>query len=81
MTEPLLDRLAVEDLNGRQIKIIVQTACAIEISRLRMTTKHIAMDQKAVKTFEEDINKIQAKKNNLEKGETEEKRSVLLGDT
>ena len=56
MTEQFLDRLAAEELNGRQIKNIVRTAFSIAIGTgSEMTTKHIAMGLKAIKTFEADM--------------------------
>jgi hypothetical protein len=64
MTEQFLDRLAAEELNGRQIKNIVRTACAIAISNgSEMTTKHIAMGLKAIMTFEADRIEGQTEKN------------------
>ncbi|KAH7416737.1 P-loop containing nucleoside triphosphate hydrolase protein [Cadophora sp. MPI-SDFR-AT-0126] len=67
MTEQFLDRLAAEELNGRQIKNIVRTACAIATSTSNeMTTKHIAMGLKALKTFEADMNEVQAERPNSE---------------
>ena len=69
MTEQFLDRLATEELNGRQIKNIVRTACAIATSTgSEMTAKHIAMGLKALKKSEADINEGQAEKPSSEQG-------------
>lgn len=81
MTDQFLDRLAVEELNGRQIKNIVRTACAIAVgNNTDMNQKHIAMGLKAIKTFEADVagekvDKNVAEQNDLADSERRSKRT------
>src|ERR1700761_6372453 len=56
LDDTILDKLAAQEINGRQIKNIVRTAYALAAStEVELSPKHLAMGIKAIKAFEAEF--------------------------